>query len=62
MSVSGLAATAVALICAVGWLKWRISALALIHYMKTKGYAAPSDAEIQESTGYVVKKLFIKGS
>ncbi len=45
-------------ICAVGWLKKHISCMAIIYYMKTKGYKLPSNKEIEECTREAVNHLF----
>lgn len=45
------------IVCAIGWVKGYISTLALLYYIKKKGYTYPSDSEIKECTQWVVKKL-----
>lgn len=44
-------------ICGIGWVTQHISVLSLVYYIKKKGYAAPSDAEIKECTLWTVKHL-----
>ena len=45
-------------ICAAGWLVKHISCMAIIYYMKIKGYKLPNDEEIRECTLEAVKHLF----
>lgn len=45
-------------ICASGWLVKHIAALAIVYYIKNKGYKLPNDEEIRECTREVVKHLF----
>lgn len=47
-----------AAICAAGWIVKHISGMAIIYYMKTKGYKIPSNEEIRECTQEVVEQLF----
>lgn len=49
---------ATTVICAFGWLTKHISCMAVIYYMKTKGYKLPNDEEIRECTLETVKHLF----
>lgn len=44
-------------ILAVGWLKWKISTLAMIYYIEKKGYTQPSKKEMAECTRYVAEHL-----
>lgn len=44
-------------VCGIGWAAKHISVLALVYYIKKKGYADPSDAEIKECTLWAVKHL-----
>lgn len=52
-TILGLAAA----ICAIGWIKNRVSLLAICHYMATKNYPPPSDAEMKASSEYAVSKF-----
>lgn len=44
-------------ICAINWLRYWVSALALTKYMLDKGCLPPSDEEIRACCEYVWKKL-----
>lgn len=48
---------ATTVICAAGWLIKHVSCMAVIYYMKTKGYKLPNDEEIEECTREAVKHL-----
>lgn len=50
--------TALLILATIGWIKNRVALLSLISYLQKKGYACPTDAEVEESTRYVVKNLF----
>lgn len=41
----------------IGYIKWKISALAVTYYMETNGIKM-SDADMQHCTSYCVKRLF----
>lgn len=42
------------IICGINWFKRYISCVALIYYMKKRGYKLPDDEEIKECTQYAV--------
>lgn len=46
-------------IFAVGWLKWKVSTLALIYYLEKNQYKHPDDKELKECTGFVVKNILM---
>lgn len=48
----------VAFICAVNWLKWKVSTMAMVYYIQKNGYKLPSEQEMKECTQFVVKNLF----
>lgn len=45
-------------ICAFGWLVSRISAIAMIRYVKIKGYERPTNAELNECIRWAAKRVF----
>ena len=45
-------------ICAIGWIVWKVSTLALTYYIHKKGYTQPSSEEMKECTQFVVRNLF----
>ena len=45
-------------ISTIGWIKWKISTMALVYYIEKNQYKQPNDAEIKECTGYVARHLF----
>lgn len=47
----------VAILFAIGCLKWKVSTLALIYYMEKNRYKLPNDEEMKECTGFVVKNM-----
>lgn len=48
------------MVFAIGWLKWKVSTLALIYYMEKKQYKKPDDVELKECITFVVKNM-LKG-
>lgn len=44
---------------AVGWLKWKVSTLALIYYLEKNQYKQPDDEELKECTGFVAKNMIM---
>lgn len=46
------------IVCAIGWLKNRISTLAIIYYITKKGYKMPTYSDLAECSQWVVKKMF----
>ena len=44
-------------ICAFGWLVSRISAIAMIRYVKIKGYERPTNAELNECIRWAAKEF-----
>lgn len=44
---------------AIGWLKWKISTLALIYYLEKNQYKQPDDSELRECTGFVAKNMIM---
>ena len=44
--------------CSIGWLNQHISVLAILYYIKKKGYIQPSDSEIKECTLWATKQFF----
>lgn len=44
-------------ICALNWLKWHISAAALMYFIQKKGYSLPDDGELKDCTSYVAKRM-----
>ena len=51
------ALTIIAILLGVGCLKWRISTLTLIYYLKKSGYKEPSDSETKECSQFVIRNL-----
>ncbi len=49
---------AVEVICILKWIKWKVVALAYIYYMEKNQYKQPSDEELAECTGFVIKNIF----
>lgn len=47
----------IALICAVNWLKWKIAAKAMIHYMVKNGYKYPDNADMKSSCEKVIRHM-----
>lgn len=45
------------IICAAGWLKWKIATLSITYYLIRKGYTPPSKTEIEECTQYAIRHL-----
>ena len=43
--------------CAIKWLKWKVATLSMIYYIEKNQYKQPSDEEIKECTGFVVKNM-----
>lgn len=48
-------------ICAVGWFFSRLSTKIILCFIKEKGYALPTDAELKVCSRKVVKSLFTLG-
>lgn len=46
-----------AVLFAIGCIKWKVTALALIYYMEKNRYKLPNDEEMKECTGFVVKNM-----
>lgn len=46
-----------AVLFAIGYLKWKVSTLALIYYMEKNRYKLPNEEKIKECTGFVVKNM-----
>lgn len=42
---------------AIGHLKWKVLTLALIYYMEKNRHKVPSEEEMEECTGFVVKNM-----
>lgn len=47
----------VAIFCAAQWLKWKIATLSLAYYIKKNQYKQPSDNDLKECTGFVVRNM-----
>lgn len=47
----------VMVLLAIKCLKWKASMLALIYYMEKNRHKLPSEEEIKECTGFVVKNM-----
>lgn len=45
----------IALIATVKWIKWKVSTLALIYYNEQNQYKHPTNEEMKECIGFVVK-------
>lgn len=45
------------IVCALGWLKNRISTLTIIYYITKNGYKMPTDSDLAECSQWVVKKM-----
>ena len=45
-------------ICAIGWIVWYVSTLAMTYYIKKKGYIQPSEEEMKECILFVVRHLW----
>ena len=43
--------------CASKWLKWKIATLSLAYYIEKNQYKQPSDDELKECTGFVVRSI-----
>lgn len=41
----------------VNSLKWKISTLSIIYYLEKNQYKRPSDKDLKECTGFVVKNM-----
>ena len=48
----------VAVVCATGWFFSRLSVKIILCYMKEKGYAPPTDAELKTCTRKVTEGMF----
>lgn len=46
---------ALTLICARGWIKWKVATLAIVYYIEKKQYRQPSEKDMKECTDFVVK-------
>lgn len=55
-----LAFLIVAAICGFGWFMMYVVALALLYYMKEKGYIAPNEADMRRCSTYIMGKIFKK--
>lgn len=49
---------ATTIICVLGWLKWKITALSLAYYLTKNRYPDPDEKEIRECTSFVIKNIF----
>lgn len=49
---------ATTIICVLGWLKWKITALSLAYYITKNQYPDPDEKEMRECTGFVIKNIF----
>lgn len=47
----------VAVFFAIRYLKWKILTLTLIYYMEKNRHKVPSEEEMKECTGFVVKNM-----
>lgn len=54
ISIALLVSTVVS---SIGWLSNQVASMALVKYMKDKGYTPPSDEEVKAYASYSVKKL-----
>lgn len=45
------------ILCASKWLKWKIATLSLAYYIEKNQYKQPSDDELKECTGFVVRSI-----
>lgn len=45
-------------VCAFGWFVSRISVIAMIRYIKIKGYERPTDTELKECIHWAAKRVF----
>lgn len=48
----------IAVICAVNWLKWKVSTMAMLYYMEKNRYKLPNAEESEECTEFVVRRFF----
>lgn len=48
----------IAAVCAAGWFFSRLSVKIILCYMKEKGYAPPTDAELKTCTRKVTEGMF----
>ena len=55
-----LAFLIVAAICGFGWFMTYVVALALLYYMKEKGYIAPNEADMRRCSTYIMGYIFKK--
>lgn len=39
------------------WIKWKVATLSIVYYIEKNQYNQPSDEEIKECTGFVVKNM-----
>ena len=39
------------------WIKWKVATLSIVYYIEKNQYKQPSDEEIKECTGFVVKNM-----
>ncbi len=46
---------ALTLICARGWIRWKVTTLAIIYYIEKSQYRQPSEKDMKECTDFVVK-------
>lgn len=44
-----------AILFAIGWLKWKLSAYAILYYMATNDYVEPSAKELHRCTEAVLR-------
>lgn len=51
----------IAVACAIGWFFSQISFKTILYYMREKGYAPPTDAEIKTYTAKAIKDTFTFG-
>lgn len=45
-------------VCAFGWFISRIASIALVRYIKVKGYEPPTAEETKECTRWAAKRVF----
>jgi len=48
----------IAAMFAIGWFKYKTTALVLAYYMETKKYMPPTDEELQACTEFVIRNMF----
>lgn len=47
----------VAIFCISKWLKWKVATLSLAYYIEKNQYKQPSDDDLKECTGFVVRSM-----